>query len=199
MKGEGLHETIAKAAVGASCVTTECRKHWLLTKSEVLLSDTSQMLLDAQELKRRIQEIDAARSKLDMQRKPPPTDPSDPVYRRAREAQEESLEEIRQMNSIILKSRVDAIRNLQVQRKKCVSSKNKTPFLPLENDSAFNSSHWHRCFQLTLPFAEKPLLQGSEPVSVLTELLKRNALRPCVRQRPRRRKGERHSRDRRKC
>lgn len=67
-----------------------------------------------------MQELDAARSQLDMQRTPPRTDPADPVHRRAREAQEEGLEEIRQMNSIILKSKVDAIRTLQVQRKRCV-------------------------------------------------------------------------------
>ena len=70
-------------------------------------------------------EIDSERRKRDIFDKEGSASPSNSVMGRTQEAFDESREEVRAMNSIILKCKVDAIRSRQIQMKRSVTTRTK--------------------------------------------------------------------------
>lgn len=72
----------------------------------------------SQELRNRLLRFDSERRKRDIFERDPSNSPSNTVLGRAQEANEESREEVRAMNNIILKCKVDAIRSRQIQLKR---------------------------------------------------------------------------------
>ncbi|CDJ60139.1 Coiled-coil domain-containing protein 19 mitochondrial, related [Eimeria maxima] len=80
--------------------------------------DMEERIQKSNELRNRLLRFDSERRKRDIFERDPSNSPSNTVLGRAQEANEESREEVRAMNNIILKCKVDAIRSRQIQLKR---------------------------------------------------------------------------------
>ncbi|KAL8269980.1 hypothetical protein Esti_006080 [Eimeria stiedai] len=80
--------------------------------------DLEERIARAAELRKRMGEIDSERRSRGIFNREAPPSPSNSILSRAQEANEENREEVRAMNSIILKCKVDAIRRRQIELKR---------------------------------------------------------------------------------